>query len=427
MEFARRGELRDLNGPVRNAAQGELIALGVPPQACGEIITAMIHVEMTRRSGVYASEPHRRAVGGYRDGRRWVQSGNAFVTILQKNDLTDNESDPAGIMSCLSDALLSWRPNLVQILISEIQNILELEALATADDQLREPETQTALWYYLLDSLGPIDVGSTPDVSVPLMSVIDKIVDGIRRRLSSDPELLTLASQALLGELRDVGWTNDNWPKPRHKEMIPASMTMARTEGLVTGPNTLFRLNSFFSTELFRRAHLTTGTVFHDPAKNQFFVAASPACDLVARQPGANQVWAHAIHPLAPIVAILLHGVDSNAALNEAENGLHVFLESGVEKKAFKLVNDSGQPSYEFLFAKNEGRVRGDGGKIVFDAVRLAPQLAAANPTAKNLLGVVSLLQAETGVRLQVARWPTRRNSNRAPLRKNRCAKNLIS
>jgi len=33
--------------------------------------------------------------------------------------------------------------------------------------------------------------------------------DAFRRRLSSDPDLLALAGQALLGELRDTGWTQE--------------------------------------------------------------------------------------------------------------------------------------------------------------------------------------------------------------------------
>lgn len=373
MQYAARGELRDLTKPTREAAQKELLDLGVPPDVCGDIIVALIHRELANRAGKYAGEPRRRAVGGYSGGNRWVQSRNSFVAILKKQDLTDNESDPGGIMACLGEALLAWRPNLFQILISEIQNILELEALATEDQHLREPATQTALWYYLLDSLGPIDLASGPDVSAPLMSIVDKIVDGIRRRLSSDGDLLKLAGDALLGELRDVAWTEATWPKPGKKEMIGASQKLARTEGLVAGPEILFRLNSFFSTERFRRAHLTTGTIVRQPSTDTFWVVATPACDLVARQPSSQQAWAHAIHPITSVVAILLHPVEAiDSALAEAANARHIFLEGpDSTKKVFKLVNGAGQPSYEFLFAQNEGRVRSEDGRILFSASRL--------------------------------------------------------
>lgn len=373
IQYAARGELRDLSPATRKEAQDELIELGVPAAVCGDIIVALIHKELASRAGKYAGEPRRTAVGGCSGGNRWVQSRNSFVAILQKRDLTDDVADPGGIMACLGEALLAWQPNLFQILISEIQNILELEALATEDQHLREPATQTALWYYLLDSLGQVDLASTPDVSAPLMSIVDKIVDGIRRRLSSDSELLKLAGGALLGELRDAAWTAENWPKQGKKEMIRASQKLARTEGLVKGPDILFRLNSFFSTERFRRAHLTTGTIIRQPSTDAYWVVTTPACDLVARMPSSQQAWAHAIHPITSVVALLLHPVESvDSALAEAANARHIFLEwSDSTKRVFKLVNSAGQPSYEFIFAQNEGRVRSEGGRTLFHASRL--------------------------------------------------------
>lgn len=384
MAYAKRRNLRDLPPAVRKAAQQELTDLEVPAANCGEIIEAIIHKGIGVLSA-YASEPQRRAVGDWKDESRWIQSGNAFVAILKKDDLTTDENDPAGIMACLRAALLAWRPNLIQILISEIQNILELEALATEDDHLRDPVTHTALWYYLLEALGPVDPAGNPDVKVPLMALIDKIVDGLRRRLASDSELLASASEALLGELRDTGWTNETWPRARQSAMLTASTKVARTEGLTTNRDTMFRLNSFFSTERFRRAHLTTGTIFFHPKTEQYFVTTSPACDLVARQPSRDQSWSHSIFPLTPVVAILLQPTNNiDSALSEAANGFHIFLENGNDKKVFKIVVGSGQqPSYEFFMVKNEGRVRDSGGKKVFDAARLMPVIVGAGAAAK--------------------------------------------
>jgi hypothetical protein len=375
MAYSKRRNIRSLSPGVRQAAQNELVALGVPPNQCGAIIEALIHQAMARRSGRYAAEPHRPAVGNYEDTKRWLQSGSVFVAILKKNDLNGDESDPAGIMGGLNNALLAWQPNLVQILISEIQNILELEALATEDDHLKDPVTHTALWYYLLDALGPLDLAANPDVKVPVMALVDKIVDGVRRRLSSDPGLLDLASRALMGELRDTGWTRDTWPKPGTKAALESSIQVARTKDLTTHSKTMFRLNAFLSTEPFRRAHLTTGTIFRHAASDQYFVAASPACDLVSRRPSADQWWAHTIFPFTPLVAIMLAPSGIDPALNDASHGVHVFFEHGSDSKAFKLVAGPGhQPPYEFFIVKNEGLVRDSGGKTIFDAARLVPK-----------------------------------------------------
>jgi hypothetical protein len=202
----------------------------------------------------------------------------------------------------------------------------------------------------------------------------------MRRRLSSDPELLALARDALLGELRDTGWTADTWPK----SMLKAATEVARTKGATNKENTMLRLNSFFNTERFRYAHLTTGTVFYHAKTDQYFVTASPACDLVARRPSSAQSWAHSIFPLTPLVAILLEQKTVGSALMEAENGLHIFLESGSDQKAFKVVQGSGhKPSYEFFMVKDEGKVRNKDGKLVFDASRLTPRVVGTGAAAK--------------------------------------------
>ena len=375
-QYARRRRIRDLESQVLQAARQELANLGVPPAVCNDIVTATIHSEMGRRAGRYAREPHHPTVGDYQEGVYWIQTRNSFVCILQKNNDEDANDNSERLMSYLNRALLAWHPNLFQILVSEIQNILELEALATADELLRESTTHTALWCYLLEALGRIDPTSNPDVDAPLINIIDKVVDGIRRRVSTDGELLDVARKALLGELRDVAWTDETWPDRSDN----AALELARTKNIVDKQDVSFRLNAFFSTELFRRAHLTTGTIYFHRARNEYFVTASPACDLVARQPKSGQSWAHAIHPLTPIVAILLQPVDRvDYALTRATRAQHIFLECGDDKKVFKIVNGTGQPSYEFLFTKNEGRIRNVDEKILFDAARLLPTQKDAN------------------------------------------------
>ena len=375
-QFARRRRIRDIEKDVLCASRNELIDLDVPLTACNDIIKANISRQMTERAGKHAEESYRTTIGDYRNGVHWIQTQNTFVTILKKDDELEVDDNSERLMCCLSQALLAWHPNLFQILVSEIQNTLELEALATADKILSEATTHTALWYYLLETLGPIDLASGLDVKAPLMNIIDKIVDGIRRRLSTDDELLKLASNALFGELRDTGWTNGTWPESGHVTMTTAS-EIARTKGIVNKSAVFFRLNEFFSTEIFGRAHVTTGTICFLPKSADYFVTASPACDLEARQPGSGQSWASSIHPLTPMVVIRLQPIDKiDSALGEATRAHYIFLEHGGKKKAFNILNEVGQPSYEILFAINEGRVRGVEGKIVFNVARLFPSSA---------------------------------------------------
>jgi hypothetical protein len=373
MAYAKRRDIRSLPHPVQTSARQELTDLGVPQTACSSIIEALIHRGMAQRAGRYAAEPEHRTVGDYGDAKRWIQSGSVFITIVQKGELTEDECDPAGILAGLTDALLAWRPNLIQILVSEIQNILESEALASEDDLLRDPVTQTALWYYLIENLGPTDPHNPPDVKIALMAVVDKIVDGVRRRMSSDPALLLVASNALVGELKDAGWTAAAWPTGA--AAFKGAIDLARTKGMVTQTDALFRLNSFSSSERFGRAHLTTGTIFRHHTSDQYFVATSPACDLVARPPSVDQLWARVIHPHTPMVAVMLQPTSIEAALSEAAQGKHIFFEHGSDKKAFKVVAGSGnQPPYQFFILRNEGRVRQNEGRMLFDASQLQPR-----------------------------------------------------
>ena len=380
IQFARRQHLRDLTQDVREAAERELIDVDVPLNVCGDIIKAMIHREMSHRAGKYASVAPQRAEGDCQQEVRWIQCNNSFVAILKKDDRQDGNDTSERLMSYLNRALLAWRPNLFHILVSEVQNILDLEALATTDELLCEATTHTALWYYLLETLGPINPTSASDVRAPLVDIIDKVVDGIRRRLCTDSELLNLASNVLLGELKDVGWTDETWPR-RGQKKVRGAFQLTRTKGIVQPQDVLFRLNRFFSTEVFRHPHLTTGTIFLHRGTSEYFVTASPACDLIARQPGHGQSWAHSIHPLTPIVAILLHVGSIDSALTKATRARHIFLECDNEKLAFKIVNESGQPSYEFFFARNEGKIRDADGKRMFDAARLMPTDGDAKPT----------------------------------------------
>ena len=374
MEYARRRNIRDLSQNVRANAQRELIELGVPPAACGDMIEASINVEIAKRAGDYRGAPRSHAVGGCSGGDRWVQCKNCFIVIHKKGaELTDDEKDPAGILAGLGKSLLAWRPNLIQIVVSEMQNVLELEALISGDELLKDPATHASLWYYLVEALGPVDAAANPDVRVPLSALIDGILDGVKRRLSLDPQLLSLASDALLGEIRDAGWERDKWPVGAGR--IDAVLDISRTKSLAKPAQVFFRLNSFFSTEIFRRTHVTLGSIIQSRRTGNYFVVASPACDLTPRAPSKDQLWVGGIHPLRPVVCVYMERLASpDKALASASSGKFIFVEIGSEQVAFAIANNSA-PSYEVMFFRDSGAVTDVGGKKIIRSrqVGIAP------------------------------------------------------
>jgi hypothetical protein len=180
--------------------------------------------------------------------------------------------------------------------------------------------------------------------------------------------------------LRETGWTLANWPNPS-KSLFEGAKKLARADGIVDLQQTMFRLNAFFSTEDFARAHLTTGAIFRNASADTYWVISSPACDLEDRQPGAYQVWARSIDPLIAVVALRLELYPRvDRALKDATTGKFIFLEhpSG-DQKTFKVVDDAGTPSYEFFFAHDRGRITRNGARKIFKAHRLV--VNGASPT----------------------------------------------
>jgi hypothetical protein len=143
-----------------------------------------------------------------------------------------SRDDPLGIMSGLTAALQAWRPNLIQILISEVQNVLEVDALAMVHRNLQRAETQTALLYYLLCSIERFDFESPLDLTIPVVALIDKILDSVRQKLVSDECLLTLASKALVGSLRETQWISSTWPENHSKLLFDAAVNLAQRASL---------------------------------------------------------------------------------------------------------------------------------------------------------------------------------------------------
>ncbi len=306
--------------------------------------------------------PSRSVLGACQAGRPlWIQSGNCFVTVINKaNDLstgTESTNDPDGIIDSLDRALVDWKPGLLQILISEIQNLLELEALATEEDHLRDPALQTGLSYHLLGTLGEgLDPERLDDLLQPIELIIDRLVEGLRRRITSDRGLTDLGVGLLSRELKELGWQRD--VQKSSAEQFADASKMARQEKAPAKDRAILRLNTFLSTEDFRRAHLTTGTIIKSEQSGDYWVCMSPACDMTMRKPNPHQSWALALHPLRPIVAVRLRAEGVGSALADAEKGRHIFVKTGSESVAFCVVDkNTNQPVYEFLFPLDAGKV----------------------------------------------------------------------
>lgn len=329
-------------------------------------IQALIHHDVRERlkDDEIGKSADRQVVRGEckKNGARWIQCMNCFVAILGKPKVAGNdeesgtEADDAEavrIFDCLDAAFLDWNPSLVQILVSEIQNILELEAFANDEERLRDPQVQHGLLYFLLNNLETGVTHSDTDRLVPpLQIILDKLIETIRHRITTDGELGAVAQKLFSEELKELGWPKaSNSESESYKSAFAAAKSMARISTKVNNDQTVFKLNSFLSTEPFRGGSVTTGSIFRAENSEDHWLCASPACDLVVRKPSPDQQWNHSLDPMRPVIAIKLVSTDWDKSLKYATHGKHVYLQTADGPKAFIALDSStGQPSYEFLF-----------------------------------------------------------------------------
>jgi len=317
--------------------------------------------------------PFASAEGQCRAGRPlWLQSGNCFVTIVSKPKDTERSVEPAALFEALDQALCDWRPNLLQLIISEIQNTLESGALATHELHLRDPQTQVSLCYFLLMAL----TGHEPPratLDAPVHAVLDKLVEGVRQRLVTDPKLSKLGGDLLDEELKRLKLPDYNAdmspqaPARRRQGLFEHAKRMATVESEFDAQQALLKLNAFMSSEHFR-GQLTTGTVFaHDGCH---WICMTPACDMVDRPPGDGQHWMKRLHPMKPVVAVRLETRALAKALRDAEHGRSLFLTSPSGVQAFDVLPDGGGPSYEFIDLQS-GSLEVVEGRYEFSGYRL--------------------------------------------------------
>lgn len=288
----------------------------------------------------------------------WVQSGGCFVAIINKE--RPDEEDPAKhIFDGLKAALLDWRPNFLQLLISEIQNRLELEALATDTRSFSEPTLQVGLSHYLLES-----IAEDPTDDAAAESTVDRIVETIRHKISGDKSLRKFAHEILVDRLESLE------AKLSQANSMERAAAFAHVDKAPDTQDVLFYLNSFLSSERFNRSRITTGTVFH--RAGEYWIVMSPACDLTGREPNGSQPWMRGMHPVRAMTAIKTEKVSLKGSLENATQGRSIFLRIGDEKISLGLFFSNINPAPEIFFLQDTGKVRmSKGGLTTFRAAQV--------------------------------------------------------
>ncbi|MCD0419084.1 response regulator receiver domain [Rubrivivax sp. JA1024] len=313
--------------------------------------TAMAHYDAKDTLGARSLQ------GNFGPGKPyWLQSSGCFITIVKK---TDEKDEAAVLMNCLEESLLDWNPNFLQILVSEIQNALELDSVATDPKVFSDRRRQVALSHYLMERLA-----EDGDADSAVEAMVDRIVETIRHRIAADEAMRGFATEVLSDIRKKLG------PQIETNDKVANAAALAHVFAPVEPIGVVSFLNAFLSTERFAKTHITTGTVFSEG--NHFWMVATPACDLTSRIPTSRQAWMKSMHPVRALTAIRLEKVNAEDALENATHGRHAFvLHDGEPLCLAVLDRTTSAPDTEMFFALEAGKVKSANGRATFRAVRV--------------------------------------------------------
>ncbi|QGP77766.1 response regulator receiver domain [Sphingobium sp. WTD-1] len=283
------------------------------------------------------------------DQPMWVHCGSCFVAIVQKLPSSSEEDEGEYVWGRLGSALRAWKPNIYRLILSEIQNALELEAVAHHENWL-DDDLSLGLGLYLLESdEAASGVLSPSDIEGSAQSLIDRFVDIIRRRLATHDGISRTANDLLSARLSTTLGTapaGESARRIRARELahIAADRSIDWQQKVVPA------VNAFMVSDAFRGGHVTTGTVLRD-ADDAFWLCASPACDLVPREDG-------------PIVVQLIKLEKTGAPPERFTPGEFVVVGSTREITILRALDKKGrQPALTMLVLPGGTRVSRDGGR----------------------------------------------------------------
>lgn len=295
----------------------------------------------------------------------WIQCRNLFLVIKQKDDESQDGDDPKGIIHAIDEALIDWNPNPFQIMISNIQNILEREGLATDSEYFDNKNFQMGLAYSMAAQF--TEVPSVDDMlPIALKKVQDDLLEYLQHRTSrkmQDQEIVHNVFESKAAPLTD------------EKNIVKIA------EGIIgeAFPNgtineILFERNKFVSTQEFSESHLTNGTIFRaadDDGNFDYWVCTYASCDLVPRE-SKGKSWRNQLFPFRPFTAVkLVPNGKPEANVPNAEDARILFFECDGKGVCFKALNDEDKPNIERMYGMDALVVQQEAGKKVFRAHRL--------------------------------------------------------
>ncbi len=277
----------------------------------------------------------------------WLHCGSCFVAVVGKQPAGAEEDEGEFLWRRLGAALRAWRPNFYRLILSEIQNALELEAVADHEAWL-DDKLCLGLGLHLLESETAAS-GGLPRIAAEgaAHSLVDRFVDIIRRRLAIHETITGTASTFFAGRLDTPLSEPANGENGRHVRARELAHVAADAPCDWFG-SIIPAVNAFMVSDAFRGGHITTGSVLQSGSQD-YWLCASPACDLEPRDAGPVLLQLIRLKPSPPP--------------EKFTTGAHVAITTSAGIKILQALSaDSRQPSMKVALLPGGTRVERDGG-----------------------------------------------------------------
>lgn len=313
-----------------------------PWQVSSDFVKAWVHHYVVNILKLTTLNSKIKSIKGSSSSPKWLLVGNVFIAF--QNKIKGDDHDASEIMKCLHDALLSWKPNAIRLITSEIQNALENEPLAFDHQIERDLKTQAGWLFNILKENEPEAITSAID------QLLKRVAGNIGEKLLSETNIAAFAKNVFVLEKSKLTSNTDaNIPKAA---AISVGLDNCEDHEIVHA------LNSDLSMQEFTGSFVTTGTIFKEDTgkldNGKWYVCVSPACDMVPNQ--KNGSFAEAFDPNRAAKVLVLKPENINEALRDAHQSRFLFIEEKGKRLALSAYNGTTkQPDICMMYIHKHG------------------------------------------------------------------------
>jgi Response receiver domain len=281
--------------------------------------------------------------GDSSDEKRFLLCGSVFVAFANKRVTEEGQAAP-DILEHLDTALKAWNPSLLRLMVSELQNELEYNSYAFSRDIFPTQALQAGWIYHLLQLAAGKTGVDKHDEGIRTLNL--RLADALRHHVISkfadaNSELLQFSRAAT-----ELAFTTQTPPAKnptatKQEQDARTAIQLSNSKIRLETKDIVFALNEYLSSLPFSGEQPTTGTVFCNEAKSEWYVCVTPSCDMIGHEVGDTHAWSHSLHPLKAMYLLRLETSASTTALAAATHGKHIFI---------SIAQDGNKPPLQLAF-----------------------------------------------------------------------------